>query len=325
MDKTDFCSNGSLEALLENLARTFYEFKSHEHIENQFIMEQLRQRLKMVDATSQAVCNCHKDSRLAEVLGLLRDGTESLDLPDAQRLAYGLRLQKAVTEFTTSFIPHMTEEEDVFQPLLMKYFAYDELKTLKDDVIEQHELFKKKLVAGKLGTDSLYRLLNSLATEVAVDYCLSDSDLEDEGSSSSSLHEALQTLVEMAHQTRRHRRSVNFNHLPQEIITEIFSYLEPVDRVRCARVCKLWNLYVYSAPLWHHLYPTNWSKGFYRFQYRDPYPQLELELQLQRNASHTNTSRYDADNDSDLDDSDTLTPQAQREIRLYEQYDLKLF
>ena len=86
MDKTDFCSNGSLEALLENLARTFYEFKSHEHIENQFIMEQLRQRLKMVDATSQAVCNCHKDSRLAEVLGLLRDGTESLDLPDALRL-----------------------------------------------------------------------------------------------------------------------------------------------------------------------------------------------------------------------------------------------
>jgi F-box and leucine-rich repeat protein 5 len=71
MSKTDFCSNGALETLLESLATTFYEFKTHEYIENQFIMERLKQRLKMVNASSQAVCNCHGDSRLVEVCTLV--------------------------------------------------------------------------------------------------------------------------------------------------------------------------------------------------------------------------------------------------------------
>ncbi len=62
----DFHNHEALEALLPLLEKTFTEFKTHEHIENQFIMERLKQRLKIVNAASQAVCNCHGDNRLVE-------------------------------------------------------------------------------------------------------------------------------------------------------------------------------------------------------------------------------------------------------------------
>jgi len=68
LSTADFRSNGALEHLLPLLENTFTEFKSHEHIENQYILEQLKQRLKLVNVTSQSVCNCHGDSKLVEVI-----------------------------------------------------------------------------------------------------------------------------------------------------------------------------------------------------------------------------------------------------------------
>lgn len=49
------------------LEKTFHEFKTHELIENKYIMERLKQRLKMVNVTSQSVCNCHEDSQVVRV------------------------------------------------------------------------------------------------------------------------------------------------------------------------------------------------------------------------------------------------------------------
>ncbi len=68
LSTADFRSNGALEHLLPLLENTFTEFKSHEHIENQYILEQLKQRLKLVNVTSTSVCNCHGDSKLVEVI-----------------------------------------------------------------------------------------------------------------------------------------------------------------------------------------------------------------------------------------------------------------
>jgi len=66
LSAADFRNNEALETLLPLLEKTFSEFKTHEHIENQYIMERLKQRLKIMNVTCHAVCNCHKDNDLVE-------------------------------------------------------------------------------------------------------------------------------------------------------------------------------------------------------------------------------------------------------------------
>jgi len=200
----------------------------------------------------------------------------------------------------------MKEEEEVFQPLLMKYFEYDELKKLKELVIEQHELWKKKLLAEKANAENMLTILGSLASEVA-DYYSPEEDQEE-------FQEALQTLVDFTcdsyvQEKKKLKPSVTgFNHLPGEMITSIFSYLNVLDRTRCARVCKLWNVVVFSPQLWKEIYPTNWAKGFYSFEHQDPYSFVEVEW---------STSPYD----NDYDDSESsLSPEAEKEIQFYEEY-----
>lgn len=212
---------------------------------------------------------------------------------------FGSQLQKVVTEFTEQFIPHMKEEEEIFQPLLMKYFAYEELRLLKEQVIQQHEIWKEKLLAQKETAENMLALLNSVASEVA--YCSSDED--------EVYQDTLHTLVELTCEnwSKESPKSADFNDLPQEMIVNIFSYLNPLDRTRCAQVNKLWNMLVYSPQLWREIYPTNWAKGFFDFEYRDPYSMVESEWKIQSIL------------DSNEDYSDeVLTPQAEREIRSYE-------
>ena len=237
-----------------------------------------------------------------QILKLLRDGYSCTGKSVAERLSYGIRLQKAVGEFTAKFLPHMQEEEDVFQPLLMKYFAYDELRSLKELVIEQHELWKQKLIVEKVGAEDLFTLLSSFATEVA-DYYSSDSDDEE-------LREAVQTIVELTCENLVRQKSrkptASFNSLPEEMIGQIFSYLNPLDRTRCARVCKLWNILIYAPELWREVYPTNWAKGLCDFQYHDPYPFAEADLKKRRCSAEDTEEEW-------------LSPETQREVRLYEQ------
>lgn len=245
-------------------------------------------------------------SFLAQILKLIRQGYTCTSRTVSERVDFGFQLQKAVFEFTEKFIPHMKEEEEVFQPLLMKYFEYEELKKLKELVIEQHELWKQRLLAEKANAENMLTILGSLASEVA-DYYSPDDEQEE-------FQEALQTLVDLTCdslvQEKINRKSTitGFNHLPEEMITSIFSYLNVVDRTRCARVCKLWNVVVFSPQLWKELYPTNWAKGFHDFEYLDPYSFVELEW---------STSSYD----NDYDDTESVpSPQAEKEIQFYEEY-----
>ena len=96
-----------------------------------------------------------------QLLKLLRQGYTCTDKSLSERASFGIQLEKAVKDFTDMFLPHMQEEEDVFQPLLVRYFGYEELRLLKNIVIEQHELWKEKLAAAKQSTDNLFEFLSS--------------------------------------------------------------------------------------------------------------------------------------------------------------------
>ncbi|CAL1291664.1 unnamed protein product [Larinioides sclopetarius] len=135
---TDFTDYAALESLLHDLHHTFCEFKSHEQIENKYIMKKLKKRLKLLSIHDAAVCNCHSDNKLSDMLALVEDGYSCTSKTEAERINFGLKLRQALQEFTGSFLPHMKEEEEVFQPMLMKYFEYEELKCLKEQVIEEH-------------------------------------------------------------------------------------------------------------------------------------------------------------------------------------------
>ena len=108
---------------------------------------------------------------------------------EQDRVNFGIQLKQALDEFTDSFLPHMQEEEEVysfvlepyvhnaniifrefskmmnfvqnlqimfgicaqvFQPLLLQYFSYEELRELRQKVLQKHfekeeiELFDKQ-------------------------------------------------------------------------------------------------------------------------------------------------------------------------------------
>lgn len=104
-------------------------------------MHRLKRRLRELDMYDyeSVVCNCHADNRLSDILRLVHDGRSYNLKSYSERLDYGKRLAAALRDFTSNFLPHMEEEEEVFQPMLVKFFEYDELKWLKKKVIEQHK------------------------------------------------------------------------------------------------------------------------------------------------------------------------------------------
>ena len=239
-----------------------------------------------------------------QILEMLRSGYTCTDKPLSERISFGSQLQKVVSEFTEQFIPHMKEEEEIFQPLLMKYFAYEELRLLKEQVIQQHEIWKEKLLAQKETAENMLALLSTVASEVTEYRSPGDEQYQD----------TLQTLVELTCENLAKKKSevedtAGFNDLPQEMIIQIFSYLNPLERTRCAQVSKHWNMLIYSPQLWKVIYPTNWAKGFYDFQYRDPYTMVEPDWKRK--------SMLD-DEDDFSDSEEILSTKAEKEIRCYE-------
>lgn len=67
MQCVDFRDGPEMLSLLQDLNATLYEFKSHESIENIFIMDQLKNRLKQRQISNASVCDCHNDNRLSTV------------------------------------------------------------------------------------------------------------------------------------------------------------------------------------------------------------------------------------------------------------------
>ena len=102
-----------MTVVLEKLCHTFHVFKAHEQIENRFIMCRLKEKMLALDITDAAVCNCHSDNRLADMMSMVLDGYRWAQRSQPERVKYRLMLQKALEDFTRDFIPHMKEEEEV--------------------------------------------------------------------------------------------------------------------------------------------------------------------------------------------------------------------
>ena len=110
---TNFSDAGHMTSVLEKLCHTFHVFKTHEQIENRFIMRRLKEKLIALDITDAAVCNCHSDNRLTEMISMVLDGYRWAQHSESERIKYGQRLRHALEDFTQIFLPHMKEEEEV--------------------------------------------------------------------------------------------------------------------------------------------------------------------------------------------------------------------
>ncbi|XP_052780800.1 F-box/LRR-repeat protein 5-like [Mya arenaria] len=224
---TNFSDVTKFTMLLGILIRTFNEFIAHEQIENQFIMKKLKNKLRSLSIQNTAVCNCHKDNSLSDMLSLLQDGYKCTKKTEADRRNFGLQLRQSLEEFTETFLPHMAEEEEVFQPLLMEYFTVDELKQIKATVIQKHFCAEPEDMPEKFVNDnkSSKPIKNKNAVPEPPVY------------------------------------QPSLDALPDEALLQVFSHLDVQGLARCAQVSHRWNQIAMDGSLWTQLYPVSWSRG----------------------------------------------------------------
>ncbi|XP_023230434.1 F-box/LRR-repeat protein 5-like [Centruroides sculpturatus] len=262
---TDFSDGKALESLLHSLHHAFREFKCHEYIENKLIMRKLKGRLMSLSVQDATVCNCHSDNRLSDILDLVQDGYSCSVKTVAECINYGIKLQHAVEEFTDLFLPHMREEEEVFQPMLIKYFEYEELKILKEQVIKEHVKWQLSNEQEKCSEEEETDSKNELAEEVDQN---------------------------------------TFLRLPPEVIVNIFSFLPIPDLLRCSEVCQKWSQFVYDPSLWRNIYPIHWARGKWNiteFDLIEPYLPLTNNYHLKNYKFLDEDADYDESGDNDSD------------------------
>jgi len=250
-----------LEKTLQVVYTTMWELKTHEIIENTVIMNKLKERLHSRKVYNQFVCNCHEDSDLIKIIDLVELVYTSSDPED--RTFYWHKLQEAIYDFLDDFLPHMEEEENIFQPLLNQYFDYDELKQLKETVLVQHKEWKKKVEAEK----SLKHFKKS-----------HDENREDPSIKDNYCQE-VQKATAFGNVTDK---------LPDEILHEIFSYiLDPRDFSQASQVCKRWNSISKSPQFWRNLPLSQWEKNIWSFNDVDLYDILLAEKTQDEDMSET--------------------------------------
>lgn len=215
---TDFANNDQLFKLLTSLQGVFNEFKSHEEIENKFIMTKLKSKLKALAIHNSAVCNCHTKDEFTPLLDLVDTGYLHVNKTKttSERISFGVKLRKEINQFTRRFVPHMEEEEEIFQPLLMKYFSEQELVEMKIIVIKSHMQQRK--------APNSSREFNN-------------HDLKSDDNDDSKSH---------------------IDDLPSEIFLKIFSNLNNSDLLKVAQVSRRWNDMVYDKSNWNSLDISNW-------------------------------------------------------------------
>lgn len=293
LSKTNFSNNNDFRSFLQSLCATFKEFKMHEQIENEYIIGLLQQRCC-------TVYNVHSDNKLSEMLSLFEKGLQNVK-SEYEQLNYARQLKERLEAFTQDFLPHMKEEEEVFQPMLMQYFTYEELKDIKKQVIAQHSNQQQLDCAAEvLKGFSLWTQAEELQKAFKyADHEKTDYDLE------------------------QSRNSTHISQLPAEIMLRLFHYLDPVDLCRCSQVCSSWSELVKTGSLWRHLYPVRWARGDY---YSGPPGDLDQEPDEDWVKSRENEGRayQEWDEDADVDESDVsghtegslAISMAQREKRL---------
>ncbi|XP_023122805.2 F-box/LRR-repeat protein 5 [Amphiprion ocellaris] len=274
LSKTNFSNNNDFRSFLQSLCATFKEFKMHEQIENEYIIGLLQQRCC-------TVYNVHSDNKLSEMLSLFEKGLHSVK-SEYEQLNYAQQLKERLEAFTQDFLPHMKEEEEVFQPMLMQYFTYEELKDIKKQVIAQHCSQQQwDCAAEVLKGFSLW----SQAEELQKAFKYAD-------------HEKTDYELE-----KNRNSSTHISQLPTEIMLRLFHYLGPEDLCRCSQVCSSWSELAKTGSLWKHLYPVRWARGDY---YSGPPGDLDQEPDEEWVKSRQNEGRayQEWDEDADVDESD---------------------
>ncbi|XP_026160601.1 F-box/LRR-repeat protein 5 isoform X2 [Mastacembelus armatus] len=294
LSKTNFSNNNDFRSFLQSLCATFKEFKMHEQIENEYIIGLLQQRCC-------TVYNVHSDNKLSEMLSLFEKGLHSVK-SEYEQLNYAQQLKERLEAFTQDFLPHMKEEEEVFQPMLMQYFTYEELKDIKKQVIAQHCSQQQW----------------GCAAEVLKGFTLWSQAEELQKAFKYADHEKTDYELE-----KKKDSSAHISQLPAEIMLRLFYYLGPDDLCRCSQVCSSWSELAKTGSLWRHLYPVHWARGDY---YRGPPGDLDQEPDEEWVKSRLNEGRayQEWDEDADVDESDVLSHTegslaintAQREKRL---------
>ncbi|KAK2721389.1 hypothetical protein QYM36_003616 [Artemia franciscana] len=221
------------------LEAAFCEFKSHEQIENFYILDKLQERLRSKNLVDNSVCGCHKDNRLLEMLELVHRGYSYANRSAETRNLFCNKLLTELQDFTATFIPHMEEEEEVFQPLLMQNFDYNELKMLKESVIQEHLTWKENLFSTGSSLSHLESLFLAISDLGEMREIQCKEIVPDE-------IDATPSVVEL---------------LPPEVLMNIFVHLSPPDRGNCAKVCRRWNDVIYTPRLWPQVYITSWAHG----------------------------------------------------------------
>ncbi|XP_060934068.1 F-box/LRR-repeat protein 5 isoform X2 [Limanda limanda] len=266
LSKTNFSNNNDFRSFLQSLCATFKEFKMHEQIENEYIISLLQQRCC-------TVYNVHSDNKLSEMLTLFEKGLHSVK-SEYEQLNYVQQLKERLEAFTQDFLPHMKEEEEVFQPMLMEHFTYEELKDIKKQVIAQHcSQHQWDCAAEVLKGFTLW----SQAEELQKAFKYAD-------------HEKTDYELD-----KKKDSSTHISQLPTEIMLRLFYYLGPQDLCRCSQVCSSWSELAKTGSLWRHLYPVRWARGDL---YQEPDDEWVKSLQNEGRAYQ------EWDEDADVDESD---------------------
>ncbi|XP_077572872.1 F-box/LRR-repeat protein 5 isoform X2 [Stigmatopora nigra] len=280
LSETNFSNNSDFRSFLKSLLATFKEFKMHEQIENEYIIGLLEQRCR-------TVYNMHSDNKLSDMLLLLEKGLHNVK-NEYEQLNYAQQLKEQLEAFTRDFLPHMKEEEEVFQPMLMQHFSYEELKDIKKQVMAQHRSRRPWDVLKGFGlwtrADQLQR---------AFKYA----DHQKSG-----------------HETEHAGRSwVHISQLPAEVLLRILRFLGPPDLCRCAQVCLSWSQLTKTGSLWRHLYPIRWARGDY---YCAPPAERDQEPEDGWLKSREKEARAyrDWDEDADVDESDGVDDDHSRAV-----------
>ncbi|XP_059384528.1 F-box/LRR-repeat protein 5-like [Carassius carassius] len=279
LSNTNFSNIRDFRSFLQSLLATFQEFKMHEQIENECIMELLQER-------SQTVYHVHADNKLSEMLSLFEKGLRGVK-SEYEQLNYAQQLKERLEAFTQDFLPHMKEEEEVYQPMLMEYFSYEELKDIKRQVMLQHW---------------------SSAADLLKDLNL--------WSHAQELHKAFKYSDHEKSEDERGggRASASVSVLPQELLLRIFRLLGPEDLCRCAQVCSVWAQVAKTGSLWRHLYPVRWARGDY---YCGPPGDSDQEPDEDWVKSLQDEGRayQEWDEDADVDESETAQEDESPDIR----------
>ncbi|XP_010127829.1 PREDICTED: F-box/LRR-repeat protein 5 [Chlamydotis macqueenii] len=241
----------------------------HEQIENECIIGLLQQR-------SRTVYNVHSDNKLSEMLSLFEKGLKNVK-NEYEQLNYAKQLKERLEAFTRDFLPHMKEEEEVFQPMLMEYFTYEELKDIKKKVIAQH--------------------------------CSQKEAAEFRGLSKWNQAEDLQKVFKYSvdekadQETEVTGHTTNITNLPPEVMLTIFSYLNPQELCQCSQVSTEWSQLAKTGSLWKHLYPVRWARGDW---YSGPAADLETEPDEEwvKNRKDESRAFQEWDEDADIDESE---------------------